>query len=108
MADLRARRGERARPRNPRGTPEDAAAWSGTDHSFTLQAVMQLTEATGGLTNAVETLSDQVRQQERTIRWMARVLWMAGGALLVLTPMAGWLIKHRFDEILSVLAKGGG
>ena len=69
---------------------------------------MSITEATGGLRNAVETLSDQVRQQERTTRWMARVPWMAGGALLVLTTMAGWLINHRFDEISSVLAKGGG
>ena len=80
----------------------------GSDHSFTLQAVMQLTEATGGLKKTVETLSDQVVQQQRTIRWMARVLWMAGGALLVLAPMAGWLINHKFDEILNALATGGG
>ena len=80
----------------------------GADHSFTLQAVMELRETTGGLRNAVETLSEQVAQQQRAIRWMARVLWMAGGALLVLGPIAGWLINHRFDEILNVLAKGGG
>ena len=81
----------------------------GADHSFTLQAVMELREATGGLKIAVETLSKQVdQQQQRTIRWMARVLWMAGGALLVLSPIAGWLINHRFDEILNALAKGGG
>ena len=69
---------------------------------------MQLAETTGGLKTAVESLSEQVGQQQRTIHWMARVLWMAGGALLVLAPIAGWLINHRFDEILNVLAKGGG
>ena len=69
---------------------------------------MHLTETTGGLSKAVETLTEQVGQQHRTIRWMARVLWMAGGALLVLAPIAGWLIDHRFDEILNALEKSGG
>ena len=108
MAELHSDTRAKARIPNPRGTPEDAAAWSGPDHSFTLQAIMLLTQTTGGLKKAVETLSRQVGQLERTTRWMARVLWMAGGALLVLTPIAGWLINHRFDEILSVLAKVGG
>ena len=69
---------------------------------------MHLTETTGGLSKAVETLTEQVGQQHRTIRWMARVPWMAGGALLVLAPIAGWLIDHRFDEILNALGKSGG
>ena len=108
MADLHSGSEAKARPPNPRGVPEDAGAWSGGDHSFTLQAVMRLTETTGGLEKAVETLTEQVAQQHRTIRWVSRVLWMAGGALLVLAPIAGWLINHRFDEILNALAKGGG
>ena len=108
MADPHSDTGGKARVPNPRGTPEDAAAWSEADHSFTLQAIMHLTETTGGLKTAVETLTEQVGQQQRTIRWMSRVLWMAGGALVVLAPIAGWLINHRFDEILNALAKGGG
>ena len=108
VAESNASRGKRARPRNPQGTPLEAAGAMGADHSFTLQAVMELREATGGMKTAVETLSKQVEQQQRTIRWMARVLWMAGGALLVLSPIAGWLINHRFDEILNALAKDGG
>jgi uncharacterized protein YlxW (UPF0749 family) len=91
----------------------------GADHSFTLQAVMALQESAGGLKNAVDTLSKQVDQHrteidkrldqhQKEIRWMARVLWMAAGALLVLGPIVVWLINHRFDEILNVLAKGGG
>ena len=95
-------------PPDPRGTPQDAAAWLGADHSFTLQAIMHLTETTGGLTKAVESLTEQVEQQHQTIRWMSRVLWMAGGALVVLLPIAGWLVNHRFDEILNALARGGG
>ena len=69
---------------------------------------MHLTETTGGLKKEVETLTNQVGQQHRTIRWMSRVLWMAGGALMILVPIAGWLINHRFDEILNALTKGGG
>lgn len=108
MADLHPDGGKAGRPATPRGTPYEAAAATGADHSFTLQAVMELQRSTGGLTRSVEALSDQIAQQQRTIRWMARILWMAGGALLVLAPMAGWLINHRFDEILNALAKGGG
>lgn len=91
----------------------------GSDHSFTLQAVMALQESTGGLKSAVDSLSKQADQhraeidkrldrQQKEIRWMARVLWMAAGALLVLGPIVVWFINHRFDEILNVLAKGGG
>ena len=80
----------------------------GFDHSFTLQAIMELQRSTGGLENRVEMLSEQVVRQQRDIRWMARALWMAGGALVVLSPVAIWLINHRFDEILNVLARGGG
>ena len=79
----------------------------GSDYSFTLQAVMELRESTGSLKNSVDTLSKQVEQQQRDIRWMTRVLWMAGGALLVLSPIVVWMINHRFDEILNALAKGG-
>ena len=108
MADPHSGPGAKARPPDPRGTPQDAAAWSGADHSFTLQAIMHLTETTGGLTKAVESLTEQVEQQHQTIRGMSRVLWMVGGALVVLLPIAGWLVNHRFDEILNALAKGGG
>ena len=80
----------------------------GVDHSFTLQAIMELQNSTGGLEKEVETLSEQVARQQRDIRRMARVPWMAGGALVVLSPIAIWLINHRFDEILNVLARGGG
>ena len=80
----------------------------GFDHSFTLQAIMELQNSTGGLEKEVETLSEQVARQQGDIRWMARALWMAGGALAVLSPIAIWSINHRFDEILNVLARGGG
>ena len=76
----------------------------GSDHSFTLQAVMEIQKSVGSLENAVKELSERVEKQQRTISWMARVLWMAAGAALIL----GWIINNRFDEILNVLAKGGG
>jgi len=92
VADPHSDAGAKARFPGPRGTPEDAATW-GADHSFTLQALMHLTETTGGLTKAVEILTERVEQQQRTIRWMSRVLWMAGGAMVVLAPIvAGWSI----------------
>lgn len=116
---MRTSGGAGTRPTKAHGTPLEAAGAMGSDHSFTLQAVMALQESTGGLKSAVDSLSKQadqhraeidkrLDQQHKEIRWMARVLWMAAGALAVLSPIVVWLINHRFDEILNALAKGGG
>ena len=69
---------------------------------------MEVQKSVGSLENAVKALTERVDRQRRTINWMARVLWMAGGAALVLGPIVTWIITNRFDEILNALAKSGG
>ena len=115
MADPAPGRGRKGRARNPRGTPFEAEGGMGSDHSFTLQAVMEVQKSIGSLENAVKALENAVKaltervdRQQRTIDRMARVLWMAGGAMLVLGPIVTWIITNRFDEILNALAKSGG
>ena len=95
-----------SRFRDATPTPYSTAHTTGPCH--TLQAIKHPAETTGGSKKTVETLTEQVGQQHRTIRWMSRALWMAGGALVVPAPIAGWLSNHRFDEISNALAKGGG
>ena len=86
----------------------EAAGGAGPDHSFTLQAIMEVQKSVGGLENAIKALSERVDRQQRTINWMARVLWMAAGAALVLGPLITWVVTNRFDEILNALAKSAG
>ena len=86
----------------------EAAGGAGPDHSFTLQAIMEVQKSVGSLENAIKALSERVDRQQRTINWMARVLWMAAGAALVLGPLVTWIVTNRFDEILNALAKSAG
>ena len=73
-----------------------------------LQAVMELQESTRSLKDAVDALSRHVERQQREIRRTAQALWMAGGALLLLSLVVVWWIDNRIDEILNALAKSGG
>ena len=76
--------------------------------SFSLQAIMEVQKSVGSLENAIKALSERVDRQRHTINWMARVLWMAAGAALVLGPLITWIVTNRFDEILNALAKSAG
>ena len=108
MAEREAGRGRKGRAGDPRGTPYEAAGEAGPDHSFTLQAIMEVQKSVGSLENAIKALSERVDRQRHTINWMARVLWMAAGAALVLGPLITWIVTNRFDEILNALAKSAG
>lgn len=108
MAEREASRGGKGRAGNPRGTPYEAAGGAGPDHSFTLQAIMEVQKSVGSLENAIKALSERVDRQQHTINWMARVLWMAAGATFVLGPLITWVVTNRFDEILNALAKSAG
>ena len=108
MAEPAPGRGRKGRARNPRGTPFEAEGGMGSDHSFTLQTVMEVQKSVGSLEKAVEVLSGQVDRQQRTITWMARALWIGTGAALILGSIVTWIITNRFDEILNALAKSGG
>ena len=108
MAEREAGRGRKGRAGDPRGTPYEAAGEAGPDHSFTLQAIMEVQKSVGSLENAIKALSERVDRQRHTINRMARVLWMAAGAALVLGPLITWIVTNRFDEILNALAKSAG
>ena len=108
MAEREAGRERKGRAGDPRGTPYEAAGEAGPDHSFTLQAIMEVQKSVGSLENAIKALSERVDRQRHTINWMARVLWMAAGAALVLGPLITWIVTNRFDEILNALAKSAG
>ena len=108
MAEREAGRGRKGHAEDPHGMSYEAAGGAGPDHSFTLQAIMEVQKSVGSLENAIKALSERVDRQQRTINWMARVLWMAAGAALVLGPLITWVVTNRFDEILNALAKSAG
>ena len=119
MAEWEAGHGRKGHAGNPRGASYEAAGGAGPDHNFTLQAIMEVQRSVGSLEmevrkgvgsleNAIKALSERVDRQQRTINWMARVLWMAAGAALVLGPLITWVVTNRFDEILNALAKSAG
>lgn len=107
MAEPRSRSGAKGRLRGAHGTPSEASGGLGPEHSFSLQAIFELQRSVGRLEGKIEKLSEQADRQQRTVNWMARALFIATGALLILGPIVAWILNNGFDRILSLLAKGG-
>ena len=118
MVEGRGRGGAGRRSGPPYGFSTEAAAESAPEHSLSLQAVIELQRSVGRLEgkvdelsrqteSEVDRLSRQIARQQRTIAWMTRVMFTAVGAILILGPMAAWILNNRFDQILNILAKGG-
>ncbi len=80
----------------------------GPDHSFTLQLVGETREAIGGLKSSVDALVIEVKEQRDTMKWVLRVLWFSGGAVLVAGTVVGFALNtgiDKFIKIIEVLAK---
>ena len=72
------------------------------DHSYTLQAVMELQRSVGELTGTVDALKDLVKDQSRKLNWVMYGFFVAiGGSAVVF-----WLINKRFDAIADLVSKG--
>ena len=129
MVEARGRGGAGRRSGPSHGFSTEAVAESALEHGLSLQVVIELQRSVGRLEGEVDKLpkqmkrevdklseqmerevdrlSRQIARQQRTIAWMTRVMFIAVGALLILGPMAAWILNNRFDRILNMLAKGG-
>lgn len=107
MAEARGRGGAGRRSGPSYGFSTEAADESAPERSLSLQAVIELQRSVGRLEGKIDGLSRQIDRQQKTIEWMKYVVFTAAGALLILGPLAAWILNNRFDQILNILAKGG-
>ncbi len=89
-------------PRFPETTPP--TTYPGSDYSFTLQTVMELQKTVGQLTQAVNTLTDQQKEQAKKLDGISHkiyaaivVLLVIGGILTFFAKGINDLLVHRIE-----------
>lgn len=80
------------------------------DHSFTLQAVMELQKSTGQLTNAVENLVREINKQDAAIQdlntkvsGLSHKIYAASVVLGIMVLVGGFFVNKAWDLAVSNL-----
>jgi len=80
------------------------------DHSFTLQAVMELQKSNGQLTEAVNSLRAAIQKQDtkldkldENLSNIRQKLYAAGVVLAIIVTIGGFLIKKTWDLLAQQL-----
>jgi hypothetical protein len=94
----------RERDRGQEGPPQEFGKttppiYQGADYSFTLQAVFEIQKAVGKLTEAVENLKSEAKQQgekldavRNDVHAAKAVIRVVGAALILFFGFLGWVI----------------
>lgn len=97
-------------------TPPDAPSGATTphgyaghnDHSFTLQAIMEMQKSVGALESAVNGLTTQIGSQKQSmddlkkkVGHVEKVMYAAGVILLIGLSLAGWLLSTAKDFAMT-------
>ena len=85
------------------GTPPET--WPTHEYNFGLQTIMEMQKTLGGLIEAVNGLKTSVEGQGKTIDRIKIAFYVATGALLVIAPLATYLLDKKFDAIVGSLSK---
>ncbi|WP_281647375.1 hypothetical protein [Parendozoicomonas sp. Alg238-R29] len=100
---------------NPTTTPDQVGNASVTpqgfgqvDHSFTLQAVMELQKSTGQLTSSVESLKDVIEKQDKkitdlesTVTGVSKKIYAATVVLIILVTVGGFIVNKSWDLMVK-------
>jgi hypothetical protein len=96
-------------PRLPSANPP----YPSSDYSFTLQAVMEMQKILGGLTQAVNTLTEQQKEHGAKLENIGKDVHGARVALKIiatigigLATILGWLLARAWDIILKHYVTG--
>lgn len=89
----------------PGAEPSVTPPFSGShDHSFTLQAIMELQKSNGQvsadiktLTASIDKLSGKVEKIEDKVSAVTHKLYAAGVVLAILLVVGGWIINKAWD-----------
>jgi len=86
--------------------------FSGADHSFTLQAVMELqkstghlTEAVAGLRRSVDSQADRLQGIEDKLSGVTHKLYAAGVVLALLLAIGGFIVNKAWDFMAARLVQ---
>ena len=85
----------------PASTPQGVTpAYSG-DHSFTLQATMEMQKTLGKLENAVTSLVISEKETKDKLGRIEKIIYAAGVVLLVVLGIGGWMLNTAKDFAMT-------
>ncbi|KAF3983260.1 MAG: hypothetical protein HFP81_00145 [Methylococcales symbiont of Hymedesmia sp. n. MRB-2018] len=93
------------------GSPVTPQQMIGNDHSFTLQAIMELTKGTGELKSSIESLKSCVEKQElkidkleTTVSTVTHKIYAATVVLAILVAVGAFIVNKSWDMMASQIS----
>jgi hypothetical protein len=87
----------------PKTPPQDYVL---SDHSFTLQSIMEMQKALGQLTKAVETLTEESKKSSTKLDTISHKIYAAevvGGLLVLISGGAFYLFWKIWDTVAPLI-----
>ena len=75
------------------------------DHSWVLQTIMELQKSTGQLTQAVNTLTDQSKQQGKKLDSISHRVYAAAAVVTTIGGILYFVVSRMWDQVASALAR---
>ena len=72
-------------------------------HSFMLQTIGEMRESVGGLKQAVDTLTEQSREQAKKLDTVSHRMYAAGVVIAILLAVLGWIMNNLGSVVLRAL-----
>jgi outer membrane murein-binding lipoprotein Lpp len=92
----------------PSGAPASTPSYGGHDHSFTLQAIMEMHKCVGNLqastdnlTTSIQELSKRVDGMNEKLSGVTHKMYAAGVVLAILVAIGGFIVSKSWDLMVS-------
>lgn len=97
---------QQAKQATPRKQPNvlPPAHVGGHDHSFTLQAIMEMQRTLGQLVEATESLKRSADEQRKEIKGHGYIIAGASAATTVVLMIGGYFIDKMWDKLAAIMA----
>ena len=90
------------------GPPQEFGAttpqtFPGQNYDFTLQAVYEMKGTLGELKKGIETLTEQVKENDKKLDRIALVVYAASAVVAILGTIGGFVLRGAWDIIAPIL-----
>lgn len=99
----------REKTRTPEGIGDNVTPqqYVSSDHSFTLQTIMELSKSTGELKSSIDSLKTAIEKQETkiealegTVSSVTHKIYAAGVVLVILLTVGGFIVNKAWDMMV--------
>ncbi len=99
MTSREQREGGQSPPQRPaEGAP---SSYPGSDYSFTLQAVFEMKGTLGELTQAIRSLTEQVKDNDTKLDKISHRVYAAAAVVTVLTAISAFVLSRIWEFVVA-------